>query len=808
MIQNGATAASPAIQRVAVLGAGVMGAAIAAHLANASLSVLLLDLPPKELDEKEKTAGMSPDDPRHRNRLALSAIAHLPKHKPAALFVRDYASRIEAGNFDDDLHRLAECDWVIEVVVERLDIKQQLFERVEAAAGERPILSTNTSGIPIAELCEGRSESFRRRFLGTHFFNPPRYMHLLEIIPGPDTDPGVLSSLSEFVTERLGTGVVVAHDRPNFVANRIGVYGVLRTAQLMREHELGVDVADNLTGPFLGRAKSATFRTADLVGLDVLLHVAENVRLGAPEDPEIEVFTAIPELQRMVDEGMLGAKTGGGFFHKIKVEGKSVIQTLDLDSFEYRDKQRARFAEIDMLRAEDDLRKRLRGLFKSKGKGAAFCWEVLRDTLRYAASVGEEIAEDLPAIDRAMRWGFGWEIGPFQVWDAMGFADVLERMEKDGRPAPEWVKKLAENGASGFYAEADDAHQVARLDGEGFETLPEVPGMIDLHLPSTGLQKVDGNSGASLWDLGDGVLGLEYHSKMNSIGGEIMSMTAKAIELAERDYEGIVVGNQGANFSVGANIALILMAAIEGEYEEIDLMVRQFQRATMSMRYSPLPVVMAPFGLALGGGCEFTLHGDKVHASAELYIGLVEGGVGLIPAGGGSKEFYLRMLERLGPGADTTQAARAAFEVIGLAKVSMSAEEARGLGFLRPSDSIAMNPDRVIAGAKAEVLALAGAGYRAPTPRQDIPVSGDEGYALMEVGLYNMLAGHYISEHDQLIGRKLARILSGGDVKYGTRVSEQHLLDLEREAVLSLCGERKSLERIQHMLKKGKPLRN
>ncbi|HKI84718.1 MAG TPA: 3-hydroxyacyl-CoA dehydrogenase family protein, partial [Candidatus Krumholzibacteria bacterium] len=579
MIQNEPPRRVPVLRRVAVLGAGTMGAAIAAHLANAGLQVLLLDLPPRELSEEERARGVDSASSQHRNRLALAAIAALGKHRPAPLFTREFASRIEAGNFEDQLDRLAEMDWVIEVVVERLDIKQSLLAKVEQAAGEGTIISSNTSGIPIASLCEGHSESFQRRFLGTHFFNPPRYMHLLEIIPGPVTDPALVETLRAFADERLGKGVVIAKDRPNFVANRIGCYGMMRTAALMLEHELDVDAVDALTGPFLGRPKSATFRTADLVGLDVLLHVAENVALSAPEDPELEVFTPIPELKRMVEEGMLGEKSGKGFFRKQTVDGKRVIQTLDLKSFEYRDRQKPHFPEIDMLKSNDELQQRLRGVFKAKGKGADFCWAVLRDTLRYAAEVAAEIADDLPSIDRALRWGFGWQLGPFELWDAMGFADVIQRMEKDGRPAPQWVKALAESGASGFYQRGESgAHEVASLDGSGFGPLHELPGVLDLTLPSRGLAKISENSGASLWDLGDGILGLEFHSKMNSIGGEILSMTAQAVDRATREARGLVVGNQGQNFSVGANLALLLMAAIEGEYEEIDLIVRQFQR--------------------------------------------------------------------------------------------------------------------------------------------------------------------------------------------------------------------------------------
>jgi 3-hydroxyacyl-CoA dehydrogenase len=583
---------------------------------------------------------------------------------------------------------------------------------------------------------------------------------------------------------------------------------MLRTAELMIEHGLGPDEVDSLTGPFLGRARSATFRTADLVGLDVLLHVADNVSRGASDDPEPEVFTPPAALERMVQEGKLGEKTGEGFFKKVKEDGTSTILALDLESFEYRERRKARFPELEPLRSVEDLDDRLRGVFTARGEGAWFCWEVLRDTLRYAAAVAEQIAHDLPSIDAALRWGFGWQKGPFEVWDALGLGAVVQRMDEDGRPAPAWVCELAASGAEGFYRRTVAGHEVARLGGGGFEPLAERAGVLDLRLPSSGIGRIEGNAGGTLWDLGDGVLGLEFHSKMNTIGGDILSLTARAVELAERDFRGVVVGNQGPNFSVGANLALLLMAALEGEWEEIDLIVRQFQRATTGLRRCVRPVVIAPFGLTLGGGCEYTLHGDTVHASAELYTGLVEGGVGLVPAGGGTKELYLRMLERLGPAADPAEAARAAFETIGMAKVSTSAEEARRLGFLRPGDSVAVNPDRLLAGAKAEALALADTGYRSRPPREDVPVSGEDGRALLEVGLYNMLQGGWISEHDRHIGRKLSWILTGGDVRPGATVTEQHLLDLEREAFLSLCGERKTLERIQHMLKKGKPLRN
>jgi 3-hydroxyacyl-CoA dehydrogenase len=800
---NSSSVPVPAVvRRAAVLGAGVMGRAIAAHLAQCGLDVLLLDLP-----ARDSAPG---DPPARRDALAAGALAALPKDRPSPLVHPSVLARIEAGNFEDDMHRLAQVDWVIEAVLERVDVKERLLARVAAAIGPHTVLSSNTSGIPIATLADFVPEATRARFLGTHFFNPPRYMHLLEIIPGPHTDPAVVTLLTRLGEDVLGKGVVVAKDRPNFVANRIGTYGVLRSVQLMLERGLNPTEVDFLTGPLMGRPKSAVFRTVDLVGLDTLLHVAENVVHGAPDDPQRAVFEPIPVLQQMVERELVGEKKGAGFYRKVKsADGASAIEALDLDTFAYGAKPKARFAEIDAVRPIEDLRERLRALFHAKGRGADFTWAITRDTLLYAAQVATEIADDLASIDRAMRWGFGWDLGPFESWETLGVAKVAERMQRDGLVLPDWVMAHLERGAKSFYVHTADGEQVLDLTGTSTRAVPERPGVLALREVPRGPRKVKGNQGATLWDLGDGVFGLEFHSKMNALGPDIVQMVQNATEHAERHGEGLVVGNDGVHFSAGANLALLLIAALEGEYDEIDLMVRHFQRMTTGLRHCARPVVIAPFSLTLGGGCEVLLHGDRVVAAAELYCGLVEGGVGLIPAGGGTKELYVRKLDA--HGGDARRAARAAFEVIGLAKVSTSAHEARDLGFLRDRDGIVFNRDHLLAVAKQEVLAMARSGYAPPAARKEIPVGGADTLALVEAGLHNFHAAGHISDHDRLIGRKLGHILSGGAHKSGPSprtVSEQQLLDLEREAFLSLCGERKTLERIQHMLQKGKPLRN
>lgn len=788
-------------RRAAVLGAGVMGRAIAAHLANAGLEVLLLDLPAK---------GTGPDaPPAERNQLLFSAITALGKDRPSPIYSRASLGRIQVGNFEDDLERLTGVDWVIEAVIENFDIKEKVFASIAAHLSPNVVLSSNTSGIPIARLSQTVPESLRPRFLGTHFFNPPRYMYLLEVIPGPETEPEVTAAIRRAGEHQLGKGVVVAKDRPNFVANRIGTYAVLRAVELMLEHELNPTQVDFLTGPLIGRAKSATFRTVDLVGLDTLLHVAGNVTEGAKDDPALATFEPLPVLEKMVGANLVGSKAGQGFYRKQKTAEGSTIEALDLETLEYGPRPKARFPEVDPIRPLDDLDDRLKALFRAKGKGAAYLWATTRDTLWYAANVAAEIADDLASIDRALRWGFGWQRGPFELWETLGLQRVAERMAADGVEVPGWVAAHIASGATSFYEDTDEGRTELSLEGEGTRPSPQRAGVLQLRATPGGPRKVESNAGATLWDLGDEVLGLEFHSKMNSLGGDALQMSGRAVALAEKDYAGLVVGNQGEHFSAGANLALLLMSAIEGEYDEIDLMIRQFQRMTTGLRRCARPVVVAPFSLTLGGGCETTLHGDAVCASAELYCGLVEGGVGLIPAGGGTKELYLRMLEREGD--DPRKAARAAFETIGMAKVSMSAHEARGLGFLRETDAIVLNKDHLLDAAKRRVLSLAAAGYAAPLPREEIPVGGDDTIALVEVGLRNFLAGRYISEHDALIGRKLGQILSGGAHRSGPSprtVTEQQMLDLEREAFLSLCGERKSLERIQHMLKTGKPLRN
>jgi 3-hydroxyacyl-CoA dehydrogenase len=797
-------------RRATVLGAGVMGRAIAAHLVNGGLDVLLLDVAATEPIPAEAQRGLTAGDRAVRDRLAREAIAQLARTRPAPLFAPRLAGRIEPGNLEDDLPRIAQCDWVIEAVVERLDVKRALWARIDALAAPRPVYSTNTSGISIAALAEGRSPEFQRRFLATHFFNPPRYMHLLELVPCPRTDLEVLEAITAFAERRLGKGVILAKDRPNFIANRIGAYGVMRGVQLMQEQGLTVEAVDALTGPLIGRPKTATFRTCDLVGLDIVVHVARNICEAAPNDPEIDVFAPAPVLERMVAEHRLGDKTSAGFYRKIAGQGgESVIEALDLTTFTYRPKKKERFPEIDALRAKDDLGERLNGLFDAKGAGAAYAWAIVRDCLRYAATVAAEVADDVASIDRAMRWGYGWDLGPFELWERLGLARVAARMEQEGRPAPTWVLEHIRKGAPSFYLRDESgALRTLAVSGSGTHALPDRPGVLTLRPASTGVRWIEGNSGASLWDLGHGALLLEFHSKLNTLGGDAAAMAGRAVTRAEAEFAALVVGNEGTHFSAGANLALLMMAAVEGEFDEIDLMVRQFQQMTMGLRRCARPVVVAPFSLTLGGGTEVTLHGDSVVAAAELYMGLVEVGVGLIPAGGGTKELYVRMLERLGPGADPKEAARLAFETIGMARVSGCAQEARELGLLREGDSIVMSRDQLLERAKTAALELAARGYVPPPPRTAIPVGGAQTWALLEIGLHNLLAARRITEHDRTIGRKLARILSGGDLPGGETASEQQLLDLEREAFLSLCGERKTLERVQHMLKTGKPLRN
>jgi len=797
------------VERAAVLGAGTMGAQIAAHLANAGVPTLLLDIPPRELTPEEQKKGLTLDDPKVRRRIAQSGLEAAVKAKPAAFFVPELASLVTAGNFDDDLARIKDCDLIIEAVVENLDIKRSLFERVEKHRRAGSIVASNTSGIPIHLLAEGRSDDFKQHFLGVHFFNPPRYLHLVEIIRTEWTKPEVSCFLYGFLNQRLGKGVVPAKDRPNFIANRIGTFGALFTIKTMLDDGYSIEEVDKMTGPAVGRPKSATFRTFDIVGLDVFTHVIKNLFEALPEDEEREMFVVPEVLATMVQRGLLGNKTKAGFYKK---QGdKREIWALDTATLDYRPLEKVKLPSLEMAKNIEDLPERIKALTWGKDRAGAFLWKTLAKTLTYAAKRIPEIADNVVEVDRAMRWGFGWELGPFEVWDAIGVEKSVSRMKEEGMSVPANVEQMLASGATSFYKK--DNGQQSYFDFASGKSVPlaDQPGVLILKSIKDRTGVIKKNAGASLLDIGDGVACLEFHSKMNAIGGDTLQMLKFALGEVEKNFAGLVVGNQGANFCVGANIMLMLMEAQEENWDELDMMARVFQNSTMSLRYSPKPVVVAPFQMVFGGGCEMVLHADRVRAAAETYIGLVEVGVGIIPAGGGTKEMLLRVMDSIPHGVDDADPfpfVKRAFETIALAKVATSAEEARSLGFLSADDTISMNADRLIADAKQEVLALAASGYVAPQQRKDILALGAPALATLKLGIHQMKRAGYISDHDAEIGTQLARILTGGDLNHPTRVSEQYLLDLEREAFLSLVGMRKTQERIAHMLKTGKPLRN
>jgi 3-hydroxyacyl-CoA dehydrogenase len=800
------------IEKAAVLGAGTMGAQIAAHLANAGVPTLLLDIPPRELTPDEQSKGLTLENPHVRNRIARSGFEAAKNAKPAAFFTAGNASLVTVGNFDDDLAKLKGCDLIVEAVVENLDIKRSLYERVEQHRRPGAIVASNTSGIPIHQLAEGRSEDFKQHFIGVHFFNPPRYLHLVEIIRTEWTKPEVSCFLYGFLDERLGKGVVPAKDRPNFIANRIGTFGALYTIKTMLDDGYSIEEVDKLTGPAVGRPKSATFRTFDLVGLDVFTHVIKNLYENLPEDEERDMFVVPEVLAQMVQRGLLGNKTKGGFYRKQKGEGdKREIWTLDTATLDYRPSEKVKLPALDVAKNVEDLPERIKGLVWSKDRAGAFLWKTISKTLSYAAQRIPEIADNVVEVDRAMRWGFGWELGPFEVWDAIGVEKSVARMKEEGGAVPANVEQMLAAGATSFYKNDNGQQSYFDFQQKKYVPLADPPGVLILKSIKDRTGVVKKNSGASLIDIGDGVACLEFHSKMNAIGGDTLQMLKSALAEVDKNFVGLVVGNQGQNFCVGANIMLMLMEAQEENWDELDMMARVFQNATMSLRYSPKPVVVAPFQMVFGGGCEMVLHADRVRAAAETYIGLVEVGVGIIPAGGGTKEMLVRTMDLIpkdASDADPFPFVKRAFETIGMAKVATSAEEARAMGFLSADDTVSMNADRLIADSKKEVLALAASGYVAPQQRTDILALGNSSLATLKLGIHQMKRAGYISDHDAEIGTQLARILTGGDLNHPTRVSEQYLLDLEREAFLKLVSMRKTQERIAHMLKTGKPLRN
>jgi len=800
------------IEKAAVLGAGTMGAQIAAHLANAGVPTLLLDIPPRELTEEEQKKGLTLESPQVRGRIARAGLDAAVKAKPAAFFVPELASLVTPGNFDDDLAKIKDCDLIIEAVVENLEIKRSLFERVEQHRQPGSIVASNTSGIPIHLLAEGRSDDFKQHFAGVHFFNPPRYLHLVELIRTEWTKPEVSCFLYGFLDQRLGKGVVPAKDRPNFIANRIGTFGALHTIKTMLDDGYSIEEVDKMTGPAVGRPKSATFRTFDIVGLDVFTHVIKNLFEALPEDEEREMFVVPEVLAKMVQRGLLGNKTKAGFYKKQKGEGeKREIWALDTATLDYRPLEKVKLPSLDMAKNIEDLPERVKALTWGKDRVGAFLWKTVTRVLAYSAKRIPEIADNVVEVDRAMRWGFGWELGPFEVWDAIGVEKSVARMKEEGMSVPSNVEQMLASGATSFYKKDNGQQSYFDFASGKYVPLADPPGVLILKSVKDRTGVIKKNAGASLIDIGDGVACLEFHSKMNAIGGDTLQMLKFALGEVEKNFVGLVVGNQGANFCVGANIMLMLMEAQEENWDELDMMARVFQNSTMSLRYSPKPVVVAPFQMVFGGGCEMVLHGDRVRAAAETYIGLVEVGVGIIPAGGGTKEMLLRVMDSIPKGVDDADPfpfVKRAFETIALAKVATSAEEARSLGFLSTDDTISMNADRLIADAKKEVLALAASGYIEPQQRKDILALGAPALATLKLGIHQMKRAGYISDHDAEIGTQLAKILTGGDLNHPTRVSEQYLLDLEREAFLSLVGMRKTQERIGHMLKTGKPLRN
>ena len=782
------------IRRVAVLGSGVMGSAIACHLAQTGSEVLLLDLPSK-------------DGPK--NSPAEGALKASLKSKPAPLYSKRFVKRIECGNFDDDLSRIAECDWIIEVIVERLDIKQQLFERVEKYRKPGTLITSNTSGIPISQLSEGRSEDFQKNFCGTHFFNPPRYLQLLEIIPGPKTDLRVIDFFMGYGESVLGKQSVLCKDTPAFIANRVGVFAIQALFHTVEDMGLSIEKVDKLTGPAMGRPKSATFRTCDVVGLDTLVHVANGVASNCPNDERSDSFKIPRYVQHLVDNNWLGSKSSQGFYKKTKdAKGKRNIQVLDLKTLEYRDQEKIKYATLEAAKQVDDLKPRTKLLFNGQDEAGDFFRKIFTDVFSYVSYRIPEISNEIYRIDDALRAGFGWELGAFESWDAIGIKEASEIAKERGHKVADWVGEMLEAGHDSFYRVANGTRECYDPVSKTYKVIPGQDGRVNIEY--LGDDKVVwSNSGTTIKDIGDGILNIEFHTKMNSIGGEVLQGLNKVIDLAEEGYKGVVISNNGGNFSAGANVGMIFMLAVEQEWEELDAAVKYFQDTMMRMRYSGIPVVAAPHNMALGGGCELCLHADKVIAHAETYMGLVEFGIGVIPAGGGTKEFVLRLSDSLKDGDIRINALRDSFLTIGQAKVATSAYEAFELGYLVEGvDEVCVNRRDQLAMAKASAIQLADSGYTKPIERKDITVLGSEGMGIVYAGANSMAAGKYISEHDKLISEKLGRVMCGGDLTAKQEVSEQYLLGLERRAFVELCTERKTLERMQSLIQKGKILRN
>lgn len=795
------------VRKVAILGSGVMGSAIACHFANIGCQVMLLDITPNELTEEEKSKGLTLDNKAVKNRIVQSSFDRSIKSNPGPLYSKKFISRITLGNFTDDMPKIRECDWTIEVVVENLEIKKKVYEEVEKHRRPGTLITSNTSGIPISLMAEGRSEDFKKHFCGTHFFNPPRYLRLLEIIPTPFTDPETIKFLMHYGDLHLGKTTVLCKDTPAFIANRIGVYGIMKVLDSMQKLGLNVDEVDKLTGPVIGRPKSATFRTTDLVGLDTMIKVSTNLYQALPKDEEREKFVVPEVILKMEQKKWLGDKTGQGFYKKSKnAKGETEILTLDLKTLEYGTKHRAKFATLETTKAIDNIKQRFPMLLAGTDKAGEFYRDSFYSIFSYVSNRIPEIADELYKIDNAVCAGFGWELGPFETWDAVGVEKSLKAMEAAGKKANSWVYEMIASGNKTFYIVENGKQKFYDISSKSYKLIPGKEEFLILENLSDNI--VWKNAESKIIDLGEGVLNFGWHSKSYTLGSPVIEGLNKAIDLAEKDYTGLVIGHQGADFSLGANLGLVFMYAIEQEYDEIDFMVRQFQNSVMRIRYSSIPVVVCPQGRTLGGGCEMTMHADIAQAAAETYIGLVEVGVGLIPAGGGTKELTKRVSDAIEDGDVELNSLQNAFMNIATAKVALSAEEAREMGVLRKNDRISVNKDRQLKDAKAAVIELAESGYSMPVQAKNIKVQGRSGLALFTAGVYGMRMGNYISDHDQKIALKIANVMCGGDLTAPQDVSEQYLLDLEREAFVSLTGEKKTLERIQSILTGGKPLRN
>jgi 3-hydroxyacyl-CoA dehydrogenase len=797
------------IKKVAILGSGVMGSRIACHFANIGCEVILLDIAPKEITEQELKKGLTLDSLAFKNKIVNQSLEFALKSNPSPIYRKSFAKRISTGNFDDDMSKISTCDWIIEVVIERLDIKHLVFAQVEKFRKPGTIISSNTSGIPIHMMLEGRSDDFKAHFCGSHFFNPPRYLQLLEIIPTPSTNPEVIDFLMDYGQRFLGKKTVLCKDTPAFIANRVGVYGIMALFHTVEEMDLTVEEVDKLTGPVLGRPKSATFRTCDVVGLDTLVHVANGLKANCPNDEEKALFELPNYVSKMVENGWLGSKSKQGFYKKVtNADGKSEILTLDLKTLEYRSAIKAKFATLEAAKAVDDLKMRTKMLFAGTDRAGEFYRKLFGGLFAYVSNRLPEISDDLYKIDDALKAGFGWEVGPFETWDIIGLDKGIKLIADAGRVAPQWLEDMKAAGKTTFYQTEKGKKQYYDLGTKSYVTIPGTEDLIILDALRSE-NTVWKNTDTTLVDLGDGILNLEFHTKMNTIGGGVIQGINKAIDIVEQGYKGLVISNTGQNFTAGANVAMIFMLAVEQDMDELNFAIKAFQDAMMRVRYCNIPVVIAPHNLALGGGCEMSMHADKVVAHAELYMGLVEFGVGLIPGGGGSKEFAKRLSDELKDGDIKTNRLRQRFLTIGQAQVSTSAYEAFDLGYLREGiDEVVVSRDHQLTRAKAACLELSDVGYIAPKREKNINVMGQEGLGLIYVGANSMLSGNYMSEHDRVISEKLGYVLCGGDLSENTIVSEQYLLDLERKAFVELCMQRKTLERLESLVKNGKILRN